>query len=103
MQRTRPQAIGPLAQLAAADALTTDTPLRRRGALRLRLVSGDDDERVRLAFLDRTIDLPAGTADAVGLIVDRDVFSPADLPGLDASDQLTLTRRLLREGIVVPA
>ena len=38
MQRTRPEAVGPLAQLAAADALTADTPLRRRGALRLRLV-----------------------------------------------------------------
>ena len=103
MQRTRPQAIGPLAQLNAADALTTDTPLRRRDALRIRLVSDDDGEGVRLEFLDRTIDLPAGTADAASLIVDRDVFSPADLPGLDAADQLTLTRRLLREGILVPA
>ena len=28
MQRTRPQALGPLAQLAAADALALDTPLR---------------------------------------------------------------------------
>jgi bifunctional lysine-specific demethylase and histidyl-hydroxylase NO66 len=103
MQRTRPQAIGPLAQLTAADALTTDTPLRRRGALRVRLVPADDGERVRLEFLDRTIDLPAGTAGAARLIVDRDVFCPADLPELDADDQLTLTRRLLREGVVVAA
>ena len=58
---------------------------------------------VRLEFLDRRIDLPAGTADAVGVIVDRGVFSPAELPGLDATDQLTVSRRLLREGIVVPA
>jgi bifunctional lysine-specific demethylase and histidyl-hydroxylase NO66 len=103
IQRTRPQALGPLAQLAAADALTLDTPLRRRHALRLRLVSDDDGERVRLEFLDRSVDLPASTADALAVIVDRAVFSPAELPGLDATDQLTASRRLLREGIVVPA
>ncbi len=103
VQRTRPEALGPLAQLAAADALALDTPLQLRHALRLRLVSDDDGELVRLEFLDRRIDLPAGTADAVGVIVDRGVFSPAELPGLDATDQLTVSRRLLREGIVVPA
>jgi cupin superfamily protein len=103
IQRTRPQALGPLAQLDAADTLTPDTPLRRRPALRLRLVPDDDSERVRLEFLDRSIHLPAATAEAVGLIVDRAVFSPAELPGMDATDQLTLSRRLLRDGIVVPA
>jgi ribosomal protein L16 Arg81 hydroxylase len=100
MQRTRPQALGPLAQLAAADALGPGTPLRRRHALRLRL--DEDGERVRLEFLDRRIDLPADTADAVRLIADRSDFCPADLPGLDPAEQLTLSRRLLREGIVVP-
>lgn len=103
VQRTRPQALGPLAQLATADALTLETPLRCRDALRLRLVSEDDGELVRLEFLDRSVDLPADTADAVGIIADRGVFSPAELPGMDATDQLTLSRRLLREGIVVPA
>ena len=58
---------------------------------------------MRLAFLDRTVDLPASTADALGLVVAGDAFTPGDLPGLDAEDQLTLSRRLLREGIVVPA
>jgi bifunctional lysine-specific demethylase and histidyl-hydroxylase NO66 len=105
MQRTRAEAIGPLAQLAAADALASDTPLRRRGALRLRLVPGksaDGHERLKIVMLDRTIDLPAGTFDAVKVVVDGHVFTPADLPGLDPEDQLTLTRRLLREGVVVP-
>ncbi len=32
MQRTRPRPVGPLAQLAAAEALADDTPLRMRGA-----------------------------------------------------------------------
>ena len=106
MQRTRPEAISPLAQLAAADALAADTPLRRRGALRLRLVPGDGADgraRLKLVLLDRTIDLPAGTADAVGVVVDGRVFTPADLPGLEPEEQLTLSRRLLREGVLVAA
>ena len=106
MQRTRPEAIGPLAQLAAADGLAADTPLRRRGALRLRLTAGDEsaeDAPVRIVLLDRTIALPASTADAVRAAVDGSVFTPGDLPGLEPGDQLTLTRRLLREGVVVPA
>jgi len=90
-----------LAQLAAAEALASDTPLRRRGALRLRLVPGD--ERLKLVLLDRTIELPAGTSDAVKLIVDGRAFTPAELPGLEPEEQLTLTRRLLREGVLVPA
>ncbi len=106
MQRTRPEALSPLAQLAAADALASDTPLRRRGALRLRLVPGngaDGDERLKIMLLDRTIDLPASTSDAVKVVVDGQIFTPAELPGLDPEDQLTLTRRLLREGVLVPA
>ncbi len=106
MQRTRPAAIGPLAQLAVADALESDTPLRRRGALRLRLAPGTDAdgrERLKIVLLDRTIELPADASEAVELIVDGHEFTPVDLPGLDPEAQLTLTRRLLREGVLVPA
>ncbi len=103
MQRTRPEAIGPLAQLAAADTLASDTRLRRRGALRARLVTGDGGERLKLVLLDRTIDLPAATADAVEVVLSDRVFTPADLPGLDPEEQITLSRRLLREGVLVVA
>jgi hypothetical protein len=106
MQRTRPEAIGPLAQLAAADAVACDTRLRRRGALRLRLAfdrDADGRESVKIVMLDRTIDLPTSTGDAVGVAVGGDVFTPADLPGLGPEEQLTLTRRLLREGVLVRA
>lgn len=106
MQRTRPEAIGPLAQLAAADAVASETRLRRRRALRLRLVSGngaDGRESVKIVLLDRTIDLPASASDAVGVAVDGCAFTPADLPGLGPEEQLTLARRLLREGVLVRA
>lgn len=106
MQRTRPEAIGPLAQLAAADALSAETPLRRRGSLRLRLVDREGSEGqtlVKIVLLDRTIELPESTADAVSVAVDGQIFTPAELPGLDPEEQLTLTRRLLREGVLVLA
>ena len=41
--------------------------------------------------------------DAVRVAVDGIPFTPADLPGLEPEEQLTLTRRLLREGLIVPA
>jgi hypothetical protein len=99
MQRTRPEPIGPLAQLAAADALASDTGLRLRGALRVRLVPGG--ERVKLVLLDRTIDLPAETSEALEVVVGGRRFTPAELPGLQPDEQLTLARRLLREGVLV--
>jgi hypothetical protein len=106
MQRTRPEAIGPLAQLATADTLGPDTRLRLRGALRLRLVpadGADGRQRLKLVLLDRTIDLPAGTSDAARVALDGRAFTPSDLPGLEPEEQLTLSRRLLREGVLVAA
>ena len=101
MQRTRPEPIGPLAQLAAAETLTAETPLRMRGGLRVRVEP--DDEAVRLVLLDRTITLPPSVADAVKVVLAGNPFTPAELPGLDAADQLTVARRLLREGVLVAA
>ncbi len=100
-QRTRPEPVRPLEQLAAAEALSLDTPLRLRDASRLRLEHGE--ERVRLRMLDRVIDLPLAAADAAEQIATGGVFTPDELPGLEPEEQLTLARRLLREGIVVPA
>jgi hypothetical protein len=47
--------------------------------------------------------LPAATADAIKLVLAGAPFTPAELPGLDADAQLTLARRLLREGVLVQA
>ncbi|MDT5039691.1 MAG: bifunctional lysine-specific demethylase and histidyl-hydroxylase [Actinoplanes sp.] len=101
MQRTRPAPIGPLAQLAVADALAADTQVRLRAGLRVRVDHGEDE--IRLVLLDRTITLPSTTADAVKVVLAGARFCPAQLPGLDAGEQLTVTRRLLREGVLVPA
>ena len=98
-QQTRPQPVGPLAQLAAADALTGGTPLRLRPALRAR--AGSDEEHVTIELLDRTVTLPAAAADAVKTVLSGVLFTAAELPGLDADDQLVVARRLLREGVIV--
>jgi hypothetical protein len=99
MQRTRPEPVGPLAQLDAAAALTGATPLRLRGDLRARVES--DTDGVRLVLLDRTLRLPATSADALKKVFGGEVFTPDELPGVD--DAVDLARQLLRAGIVVPA
>lgn len=99
MQRTRPEAIGPLAQLAAAQQLTTATPVRLRSGLRVRQETDADD--IRLVLLDRTVTVPIGTAPALKTVLAGAVFTPAELPGLEPAEQLTLVRRLLREGVLV--
>jgi hypothetical protein len=97
--QTRPEPVGPLAQLVAADALDHNTALRLRAALRVR-VSENGDE-VRLTMLDRFVALPASAADAVKTVLAGAPFTPAELPGLGLEDQLTVARRLLRESVVV--
>ncbi|MGI8677427.1 MAG: cupin domain-containing protein [Jatrophihabitans sp.] len=100
MQRTRPEAIGPLAQLAAAESVNPSTPVRLRPGLRLR--HEQDADAVRLVLLDRTITLPVVTADAMKVVLSGDVFTPDALPGLETNDEVTVCRRLMREGILVP-
>ena len=99
MKRTRPEPIGPLAQLAVASSLGLETAVRLRAGLRLRWV--EDAEGVTLTLLDRSIVLPAGCAPAVKVMLDGRSFAVAELPGLADTDRLVLVRRLLREGVLV--
>ncbi len=100
-RETRPEPLAPLAQLAAAQQLDAHTRLRLRAGLRLRV--DEDAGGIRLVSLGQTVDLPAAAGAAVKTIVTGVPFTPDELPDLDAGEQLTLARRLLREGIVVPA
>jgi lysine-specific demethylase/histidyl-hydroxylase NO66 len=97
--RTRPEPVAPLAQLAAATALTGQTRLRLRAALRCRV--DEADEQVTLVLLDRSLTLPRAAAPAVKTVLAGAPFTPAELPGVDADEQLVIARRLLREGVVV--
>lgn len=101
IRRTRPEPIGALAQLATADALSTTTPLRLRSGLRARVEADGDD--VRLVLVDRTITLPAAAADAIKTVLAGGWFTADELPGLAGDDRLVVARRLVREGVAVPA
>jgi hypothetical protein len=61
-----------------------------------------DGDCVTITMLDRTLTLPAETADAMKVVMSGEPFTPAELPGLDAGDHLVVARRLLREGVIVP-
>jgi ribosomal protein L16 Arg81 hydroxylase len=98
--QTRPAPIAPLAQLAAAADLTGSTTVCARAALRSRL--DEDAEQVNLVLTDRTISLPLTTSAALKVMLSGEPVTVAELPGLEAEDQLLLARRLMREGVIVP-
>lgn len=98
---TRPEPLGPLRQLAAADALQAGTPLRLRAGLHPAVRA--DGDGVRLVLLDRTVTLPLHAVAASKVVLSGAVFTPAELPELSADQQLDVARHLLRDGVVVPA
>jgi hypothetical protein len=99
--QTRPAPIGPLAQLAAIAALRPDSPLVLRPGLRPRLRPRGDSWVLDL--IDSTVTWPDQTHAALLIALSGKAFAPETLPNLDPEEQLVLARRLLREGVVVPA
>jgi hypothetical protein len=53
--------------------------------------------------MDSAISWPAQALESLQYVLSGGVFRPADLPALDPDEQLVVARRLLREGIAVPA
>ncbi len=104
INQTRAEPLAPLAQLATADTLLPDTALRLRGGMRHRLGDGGGGaDSVSVTVLGRTVTLPGEARDALKAVLTGTVFTASELPGLDDADQLTVARRLVREGIVVVA
>ncbi|MGN6088960.1 MAG: cupin domain-containing protein [Actinomycetales bacterium] len=99
----RPEPLPPLAQSRAAAALDETTRVRWRGGLPARVVDEGSDDAVRLELPGRTMHLPAVTAAALRDLVPGDPRTVGELPGLDADDAVTLVRRLLTEGVLLPA
>ena len=56
-----------------------------------------------LELPDRRITLPEATRPALETLLGGGTHVVGSLPGLDEADQLVLVRRLLREGVVIPA
>ena len=91
-----------LAQTAAARALTGTSPLRPREGLRRTL--REDSGTVVLQLPDRAITLPGGARPALERLL-AGPCTPSDLSAhdLDDTSALVLARRMLKEGVVVPA
>ncbi len=98
---TRPAPLAPLRQLAALRDLDAQTELQLRPGLRPML--GPTGDRISMEVNGGTISWPAQTGPALELAVSGEVFQPRDCVDLDPEEQLVVARRLLREGIVVPA
>jgi lysine-specific demethylase/histidyl-hydroxylase NO66 len=98
----RPEPIAPLAQLDFAERLTPDSEIAVRDGLRWRLVD-DGPENVVLCLVGRTLRFPAACEPAVRIALSGGAQRVGDLPLEDDGDRLVLTRRLLREALIVPA
>ena len=97
----RAEPVRPVASAAFAAGLAPGDAVRLRAGLGHRIT--ERDAGIRLELADRTIDLPGLVADAVRALLDGTPHAIGELPGLDAADQVVLVRRLLREGVLVPA
>ena len=97
----RAEPVGPVAAAAFADGLSTGDTVRRRTGLRHRI--SRQGEQMLLELPDRRITLPAATEEALHTVLAGNPCAVGSLPGMDEADQLVLVRRLLREGVLVPA
>ena len=100
-QATRAAPIRPLAQTAAMADLDADTVLAPRRGLHWRITTGPG-EAVTVHLVDREITMPAYCEPALRALLAGPAVRVDDLPQLEADDQLTLARRMLREALVVP-
>lgn len=98
---TRPEPVRPVATVETMAALDPQTRLRWRDGLPGRIAAEGD--RVALVLRDRTIRFPAQCGTALEVLRAGVVVAAGALPGLDQPDSLTVSRRLLREAVVVPA
>jgi hypothetical protein len=99
---TRPEPIAPLAQLDFAAALSPGDAIAARAGLRHH-ISTDGPDHVTLHLTGRTLRFPAYCTPALQAVLAGDPVRVGDLPLDDDEDRLVLARRLLREGVAVPA
>ncbi|GIE77236.1 hypothetical protein Aph02nite_31860 [Actinoplanes philippinensis] len=99
---SRPAPLSPLAQLDFADALGPSSAVTVRPGLPWRL-GRQPDGQVTLQSTDRSLTFPGFCEPALRLVLDGAPHRVGDLPLDDDADRLVLIRRLLTEGVLVPA
>jgi hypothetical protein len=82
------------------DAITVDSEAGARPGVVYRITTGAGSESIET--YGRTISYPMEASEAVRFALTRTKFVVKDLPGgLDDSGKVTLTKRLIREGLVI--
>jgi lysine-specific demethylase/histidyl-hydroxylase NO66 len=106
-EATRPEPVAPLATVEAIAVLGPASVVRWRGSLAARLESLPGgvgaSGSVRIVTPSKTVTLPDEAEAAVRHLHAGGPVALAELPGLDAGSAVVVVRRLLREGILVPA
>jgi bifunctional lysine-specific demethylase and histidyl-hydroxylase NO66 len=97
----RPEPVGVVAGTAFAQGLAAGDVVRRRVGLPHRLRPAADE--IVLELPDRDVTFPGFTASALRALLGDHPVVVGSLPGMEEADQVVLVRRLLREGVLVPA
>jgi hypothetical protein len=97
----RPEPLGPIAQASIAMRLAPQQSVRRRGNLRFAVRTERDC--LVLDLPGRALTLPGAARPALDALLGGADVVVGELPGLDDDERLDLVRRLLREGVLVPA
>ncbi|MCS5714621.1 cupin domain-containing protein [Herbiconiux sp. CPCC 205716] len=100
---TRPEPVSPLATVDFISALSEASRVRWRGSLHAAVELSDDRESVRIRTSTKTVALPVEAEAAVRRLHEGGEVALGELPGLDAASAVVVVRRLLREGVLVPA
>ena len=96
----RPEPLRPLAGAAFAEGLAPGDAVRVRIGLHCRLTRHDG---LVLELPDRRVTFPDAAGAALGALLGGGTHVVGELPDMPETDQVVLVRRLLREGVVVPA
>jgi ribosomal protein L16 Arg81 hydroxylase len=96
---SRPEPVAPLATLAAANDLSPKAVVRLPDGLAATVTV--DDDGVHLAADGQLLRLPGECETAIRALASGERVWAGALPGLDESDSLVVTRRLLRSGLLV--
>lgn len=96
---TRPEPVSPLATIEALGEPDRGGIVSWRRSLWSRIEQ--DADSVRIVLATRTITLPVEAAKAVTTLARGDEAGVSELAGLDAESSVVVSRRLIREGVLV--